>query len=214
MDDKGITRIGMVVIVVVIGAVLAGATLQDRGGSVSVLPAPEKLCPITFHLYPVTSLQANFAADIEKTNATLAQMLVKLRTASLPDADAKSTFVKALNDAFRGSYLAKPVLIDENRKPVFGWEAILTYLQTTIMPKAIYIHPQAVNVYLEYLPLDKQTPAHLKERLGVTDLKFNPNEVDFLATIRTVIAFAPFDPPMEIGNEDPIPHRKICDPIY
>jgi hypothetical protein len=39
-------------------------------------------------------------------------------------------------------------------------------------------------------------------------------EIDFLASIRTVIAFAPYDDPMEIGNLVAIPHRKTCDPIY
>ncbi len=32
--------------------------------------------------------------------------------------------------------------------------------------------------------------------------------------IRTVVAYAPYDDPMEFGNETAIPHRKVCDPIY
>ena len=70
-----------------------------------------------------------------------------------------------------------------------------------------------MNVYLEYLPPENQTDAYLASR-GVRLSGFKASDIDFLASIRTVIAYAPYDPPMDVRNESLIPHRKICEPIY
>jgi hypothetical protein len=64
-----------------------------------------------------------------------------------------------------------------------------------------------------YLPLENQNDAYLTSR-AVKISGFKASDIDFLASIRTVIAYAPFDPPMEVRNESLIPHRKICEPIY
>jgi len=176
-------------------------------------PKPEKVCPITFHLDPVTTLQRNFAAAIEKTNAVLAQKLAGLRTSILghrkvaPDYNEK-TWAKNFQHVFRSTYLKDPVLWGDDGIKYHGWDQIVPYLKN-IMPTTTYINPQSVNVYLEYLPIKSERYVTLNK--GIKDVG---DEIDFLASIRTVIAYAPYDDPMEIGNDAPIPHRKVCDPIF
>ena len=216
MNERRSTKLWMIAIAVIAGTVLLGAALQDSTVVTPVKPKPEKLCPITFHLFPPTSLQNRFARDIEETNAKLAQDLVKWRTAKalLPGYEAdRKTLAGSLTDAYANTYLAHPVLWDENGIAHTGWIEILAYLGT-ILPKAHYIHPQSVNVYLEYLPPDMQTRAYLVGKRSVNLGAYQPGDVDFLAMIRTVIAYSPYDDPMETGNELPIPHRKVCEPIY
>ncbi len=179
-------------------------------------PRPEKVCPITFHLDPVTTLQRNFAAAIEKTNAVLAQKLAGLRLAILgtpktpPNYDEK-TYVDKFRVAFKSTYLKDPVLRGDDRKLYKGWAEIVPYL-AGIVPGTTFLAPQGVNVHLEYLPLEAQKSPELSRRLK--GINVNPEEIDFLAYITTVLAYAPNDDPMEIRNTAPIPHRKICDPIF
>lgn len=216
MNEKKSTKLRMIAIAVIAGTVLAGAALQDPTVVTPVKPKPEKLCPITFHLFPSTSLQGRFARDIEDTNAQLAQDLVNWRTAKalMPGYEADmAKLIDSLEDTYAKTYLAHPVLWDESGIPHVGWELILEYL-ATVLHKATYIHPQSVNVYLEYLPPDMQTGAYLVGKRSVNLGTYQPGDVDFLAMIRTVIAYAPYDDPMEIGNELAIPHRKVCEPIY
>jgi len=215
MNERKSTKLWMVAIAVIAGAVLVGAALQESTVVTPVRPKPEKLSPITFHLFPSTPLQDRFAKDIERTNARLAQDLVDWRTAKALmtgyEADRKK-LAAGLYDTYAGTYLAHPVLWDENGTAHTGWFEILTYLGT-ILPKAHFIHPQSVNVYLEYLPLSHQTDAYLAGKPVI--LKgFTASDIDFLAMIKTVIAYSPYDAPLEMGNESPIPHRKICDPVY
>lgn len=182
-------------------------------------PQPAKLCPITFHLDPTTSLQARLAADTEKANGDLATKLSGFREA-LPahppgTLDRKSWLAHLAAEYgvfFAGTYLAHPILMGEDGLVHRGWRSILYYL-STVVPGTTYIVPQCVNVYLEYLPLKNQNDAYLASR-GVRISGFKASDIDFLASIRTVIAYAPYDPPMEIGNESLIPHRKVCEPIY
>ncbi len=202
-------------IAVISAGVLMAAAAGDPSAMAQTAPKPEKLCPISFHLFPSTSLQNRFARDTEKTNARLAQDLVDWRTAKalLPGYEEdRKKLAGSLADAYAGTYLERPVLWDENGAPHAGWIEILTYLGT-VFAKAHYIHPQSVNVYLEYVPLENQTVDYMKAKL--VNLKGAlPGDVDFLANIRTVLAYAPYDDPLLLGNESPIPHRKVCDPIY
>ena len=201
-------------------SLLAAAASWGQTAFVSQGPKPEKICPITFVLDPVTSLQQRFATDTEKANADLAGILVELRgDVSIPVLAQKCATL------FTGTYLARPVLWTESgtRVPPQGfpgkeyqfWEEVLGYLKSKVIEtdKAIYLHPQSVRVYLEYLPLEHQTDAYMHEKF--VELKGCPsNEIDFLANIRTVLAYAPYDDPLIIGNAAPVPHRKICEPIY
>ena len=216
MNERRSSKLWTIAILVITGSVLAAAARQEGTVNAQVKPKPEKLCPITFHLDPVTSLQTRFARDVEETNAKLAQTLADLRNNLMPAKDSVHVDLRAACEKrFAGTYLANPVLWDEKGDPHTGWfepDGILAYL-TTIMRETTYIHPQTVNVRLEYLPVANQTAKYLDEKR--VDLKgFKPEEIDFLVNIRTVIAYAPYDAPMEIGNGSPIPHRKICDPIY
>lgn len=203
-----------------IAAVAAMAAAGGLAAAGQVPPKPEKICPITFVLEPATSLQQRFARDTEKANADLAKNLVLLRQGMpIPQLAQKCAA------DFEDSYLARPVLWTESGAPVppgdfrgkayQRWEEILEYLRSMVLGRAqaTYLAPQSARVYLEYLPLENQTADYLARKR--VDLKgFPPGDVDFLAEIRTVLAYAPHDDPLLIGNESPIPHRKVCDPIY
>jgi len=215
MNVKRASLGGAVFVLAVSACVLAVATAQVR-------PKPAKLCPITFHLDPST-LQAGYARQIEMTNARLAQDLVTLRSnLAFMSGKVSAELVSGFEHDYRGTYLAFPVLWDEKGVAHTGWGEVLTYL-ATILPKATFIQPQAVNVYMEYIPLRDRTEAKFRERLASTLAKrikssdplwFRPGDIDFLASIRTVLAYAPYDDPIELGNEDPSPHQNLCDPIF
>jgi hypothetical protein len=219
MNERRSSKLWTIAILVITGSVLAAAALQDPTVFIPQRPKPEKICPITFHLDPVTTLQARFAADTERTNGKLATKLSEFRS-SLPahppgEPDTKlwlAHLADEYDDAFAKTYLKAPVLVGEDGLEYKGWHNILVYL-SSVIPHTTYIVPQSVNVYLEYLPLGNQTTEYLLKR-GVRISGFKADEIDFLATIRTVLAYAPYDPPMEIRNEATVPHRKICDPIY
>lgn len=201
---------------ITVGALAVVVAAQVTG----MMPKPDKICPITFVLEPMTSLQQKFARDTEKANADLAVILVELRNGvPIPELAQRCAAEFAL------TYLAMPVLWTESGtsvppekypgKAYQRWEEILKYLKTMVLEKAqaTYVNPQSVRVYLEYLPLEHQTADYLAKKF--VDLKGTPpGDVDFLANIRTVLAYAPYDDPLIIGNGAPIPHRKVCDPIY
>ena len=209
-----------IVAAVVSAGVLMAAARQDPSVIPQARPKPEKLCPITFHLDP-TTLQSGYSRHVERVNARLAQDLVDLRNrAALYDPKLREGLAEEYAKLYSGTYLAFPVLWDEHGEAHTGWFQVLSWLATAL-PVATFIHPQAVNVFMEYLPLANRTEAYLKTKLaatmkqrGRTELWFDYRNVDFLASIRTVLAFAPYDDPVQIGNEDPSPHQNICDPIF
>ena len=59
-----------------VGTLAVIVTAQVTG----TMPKPEKICPITFQLYPGTPLEKNFAAKIEKDNAVLSTFFGELRS--------------------------------------------------------------------------------------------------------------------------------------
>lgn len=218
MKNKRLFEFSAAAVAVVAVALFAAAAFQASGPMplTPLKPKPEKLCPITFHLDPVTSLQKNFATAIEKTNADLAKKLVEFRAilSHAKKEDLKSALVDFAGTCqrdFEGTYLKKPVLWGDDGKTYTGWGAITNYLGA-IMPSTTYLSVQGVHVYLEYLPIKSEKYETFNR--GIKDLGDLPNEIDFLASIRTVLAYASYDDPLEIGNESPIPHRKICDPIF
>jgi hypothetical protein len=210
--ERGLTIWGIAVVILALGG-LAAATLQDAAVMRPVKPKPAKICPINFILDPVTTLQQHYAADIEKTNARLSQDFSFFRDEIIRKSLDFDAFVARCQRTYQGTYLERPVLWGDDGNEYKGWDRISKYL-ASVIPHTTYIHPQGVNVYLEYLPPDMQTEDYLVNKRSVNLRGYRPDEVDFLAMIRTVIAYAPYDDPMEIGNEGPIPHRKICDPIY
>ncbi|HSA96837.1 MAG TPA: hypothetical protein VLJ16_12360 [Acidobacteriota bacterium] len=211
-----IVRRTTLVAVVLVLAASAGLLMV---AAAQVRPKPEKLCPITFHLEP-TTLQAGYSRQIERTNAMLAQDLVGLRSdrAFMSGKVSRELVLRYEND-YQKTYLAFPVLWDEQGVAHTGWAQVLACL-ATILPKATFIQPQAVNVFMEYIPLNERTQAFFESKLTATVAKrggslwFKAGDVDFLASIRTVLAYAPFDDPVVIGNEDPTPHQNVCDPIF
>jgi len=224
MKNERSLKFWAVAAMILAGFVFVAAALQDPMPLAQSRPKPDKICPITFHLDPATSLQKNFAAHIEKTNADLAKKLVELRVLlSHPNKENLKTeladFASTCKTDFEGTYLKNPVLWGDDGKTYPGWGAIVNYLGA-IMPSTTYLGVQSVHVYLEYLPINSNLHKMYNKGIYVTptwDLKGPKDlegEIDFLASIRTVIAYAPYDDPMEIGNAAPIPHRKICDPIY
>jgi len=224
MKNERSLKLRVVAITIVAMAVFMVSAAEEQKPFAPMKPKPDKICPITFHLDPATSLQRNFAAHIERTNAILAQTLADLRLAVLGDAKNlpnynEKNWVLRFGDTFNPTYLKNPILWGDDGKLYKGWIEIIPYL-AWIIPGTTYLTPQSVNVYLEYLPINSNLHKMYNKGIYATptwDLKGPKDlegEIDFLASIRTVIAYAPYDDPMEIGNAAPIPHRKSCDPIY
>ena len=59
MNERRSSKLWAIAILVITGSVLAAAARQEGTVFAQVKPKPEKLCPITFHLDPPTSLQAH-----------------------------------------------------------------------------------------------------------------------------------------------------------
>ncbi len=194
----------------------------------------EKICPITFRLYPNTLLEKNYAARIEKHNAILSEFLSglrsdsnlrkwmeewRVRTTNLKTGDDQGMKIKinelhgflkdkGYADPFTGTYLAEPKLTTEQGVTVIGLPAVLAEL-VRIISNSTYVDAQSVHVYLEYLPF-KSTAYN--EANAKYPPKTPEDEIDIIAHIKTVLAYAPYDAPVTI--EGLLPHRKVCDPIY
>jgi len=212
MKIRRSSLLSAVLVLAVAAGLLAFAGAQVR-------PKPEKLCPITFHLEP-TTLQAGYSRQIEKTNAMLAQDLVDLRdNRAFMGGKISDDLVSEYEKKYQRTYLAFPVLWDEGGEAHTGWRQVLTVL-SAILGKATFIQPQAVDVSMEYVPLKDRNDVFFKTKMAATlerrgkRLWFNSREIDFLASIRTVLAYAPYDDPVMIGNESPSPHQNVCDPIF
>jgi hypothetical protein len=197
-------------------------------------PALEKICPITFELYPGTLLEANYAAKIERDNAKLSTFLGEMRSAGTiksgikswldkarrvqTDAAAMEGEVKALYSLFKerglpnpfvGTYLADPSLTTESGETVTGMAAVLGEL-LRIIDNSTYISAQSVHVYLEYLPSNSQAFKEINAKYPPARPELGP--IDIIAHIKTVLAYAPKDAPVTIEGKEP--HRTICDPGY
>ena len=175
----------------------------------------EKICPITFGLYPDTLLEKNYAAKIERDNAKLATFLGELRGAVYASEKAGLPFdplkwfikhkdAKGAVDPFAGTYLVIPSLTTEKGELVEGVPNVLTEL-TRIITTSTYIDAQSVHVYLEYLPYGSDA-YKAQNPVGTPEEKI----VDIIAHIKTVLAYAPHDAPVTIEGTEP--HRKVCDP--
>lgn len=199
-----------------------------------VMPKPEKICPITFQLYPDTPLEKNFAASIERTNAVLSTFLGELRStagllpwakdwagkaAKIDKADTSQMAnavselhallkAKGLANPFQGTYLADPSLTKENGQTVTGLPAVIAEL-VRIVEGSTYIDAQSVQVYLQYLPSNSTAYADINRAHPDTQRK---GPIDIIAHIYTVLAYAPYDDPVRISGTDG--HRTICDPGY
>jgi hypothetical protein len=203
-------------------------------------PAPppgqdyEKICPISFHLYPGTKLESSCAAKVEKDNARLSAILSAARTSEalegyreavravlavegLPPAE-RAARIEGLRrllgpwladaakaNPFAGTYLEHPKLTTETGVVVIGVEAVVTEL-ARIVAVSTYVDAQSVRVELEYLPFG--SPEYRTAQVKYPPAKPSDEPVDMIAHITTVLAYAPHDDPVRI--EGLLPHRKVC----
>lgn len=214
-------------------AFVAVATFALVATTLLISQGYEKICPITFGLYPGTLLETNYAAKIEKHNAKLSEFLSELRSNSKLSGSIKewlggiakldksddAGLKKRISDLhvnlkrdgyvdpFVDTYLAEPRLTTEQGVTVVGIPAVLAELGR-IISNSTYVAAQSVYVYLQYLPVDSPEFSSIN-----TKYPQKPGEeLDIIAHIKTVLAYAPYDAPVTI--EGTLPHRKTCDPIY
>jgi hypothetical protein len=109
---------------------------------------------------------------------------------------------KAANP-FSGTYLEDPKLTTEEGVTVVGIAAVVVELDR-IVSISTYVDAQSVHVALEYLPIKTAAYDAAQTKYGMIP----GNEVDMIAHIKTVLAYAPKDAPATI--EGLLPHRTIC----
>lgn len=212
---------------------LAAAAVILLTSSLLVSQDYEKICPISFGLYPGTKLETSCAARIEQDNVKLSAFLSDLRMNEdlgrareayriigadrklSPDQRAQQLLaVKARIDAwiksrvtenpFLGTYLEDPKLTTETGATVEGLEAVVAEL-VRIVSSSTYVDAQSVHVALEYLPSNSEEYTAANRRYPA---KKGEAPVDMIAHIKTVLAYAPKDAPATI--EGLLPHRTIC----
>lgn len=214
-------------------ALLVSTALASLPSSRLAGQTNEKICPITFRLYPGTKLESSCAARIEKDNVTLSGFLSELRmneglmkyraTVGAILADARlSPAQRALaiqsqapmveswlkirrgGNPFLGTYLEVPRLTTETGVIVEGLDAVVAEL-ARIVASSTYVDAQSVSVELEYLPYG--SPEYLSAQKEYPDEQ-KKGPVDMIAHIKTVLAYAPHDDPVRI--EGKLPHRYVC----
>lgn len=212
-------------------SVLCAIALQTP---IAPKPKAEKICPITFGLYPGTLLEKHYAAKIEEDNGVLSAFMSQLRSSegllpwakkwadgavSIDKTDSSKVsatvkeFLKILDDKdlanpFEGTYLEEPSLTKENGETVTGVPAVVHEL-IRIVEGSTYVDAQSVQVYLQYLPSNSTEYADINRAHPDTHRK---GPIDIIAHIHTVLAYAPYDDPVRISGTQG--HRTICDPGY
>jgi len=212
-------------------ALLASASAILLASSLLVSQDYEKICPITFRLYPGTKLEISCAARIEQDNVKLSEFLSVLRmnpdvgsyreavrkissTEMLPEqrtralGEQRSLLISRLQknypiNPFLGTYLEFPKLTTEEGVTISGLEDVIAEL-ARIVSASTYVDAQSVHVELEYLPIKTAAYDAAQVKYGMIP----GNEVDMIAHIKTVLAYAPKDAPVTI--EGLLPHRKVC----
>ena len=208
MKKKGSLKAFGIAASVLAAAVFAAALLSAPGKGF------EKVRPFTLELCPTSDLVKNCAAKIEGDNVKLAQFLTDLRAAvaaynkkyeavpperrpAFKPMEWWSGYSKTANP-FAGTYLQKPTLTTEEGTTLTVWEEILAKL-VKVIGGSTYIDVQSVHVCLEYLSYG-----------GERFRKYNTSgdDIDFIAHIKTVLAYAPEDDPITMDGE--LRHRKTC----
>jgi hypothetical protein len=197
---------------------VAASVLAIAVFTAALLSAPredyEKVRPFSVELCPTSDLVKNCAAKVESDNVKLAQFLSDFRT-EVAAFNKKQETVRPENrpafnamdwwksysktaNPFTGTYLQTPKLTTEEGTTLGVWEEILNKL-AEIIGNSTYIDAQSVHVCLEYLPYGSA-----KFRTYNTGW----DDVDFIAHIKTVLAYAPEDDPVTMEGE--LRHRKTC----
>jgi hypothetical protein len=219
---------------VVVLALLVSASAILLASSLLVGQGYEKICPISFRLYPGTKLESSCAARIEKDNVKLSGFLSALRTdegldryraacravladKSLTPADRAARLLglraplgawlmtEYKANPFSGTYLENPKLTTETGVVVEGVEAVVVELARIVL-SSTYVDAQSVRVELEYFPFGSEE--YDAAQIKYPKVKPSDEPVDMIAHITTVLAYAPNDDPVRI--EGALPHRKIC----
>lgn len=216
-------------------ALLVSASAILLASSLLVGQGYEKICPISFRLYPGTKLESSCAAKIEKDNVKLSGVLSALRTdegldryrAAFRAILADKRLTPAERDArildlrtplgawvmaeyrggnpFAGTYLENPKLTTETGAVVEGVEAVVAELARIVMVST-YVDAQSVRVELEYFPFGSEE--YRAAQIAYPPAKPSDEPVDMIAHVTTVLAYAPNDDPVRI--EGALPHRKVC----
>jgi len=163
-------------------------------------PGPAKICPIRIEIAQDSVLASKFAAKIESDNALLATLLSQLRQRIAGEKTANPL----TPEDFSQTYLRDPILTKADGTTIPHWAPIIESLtgQDGIIRGSTYIDVQSVHVTLEYLPFGGGKYVKVNGTTG---------DVDFIARIETLLAYAPTDDPVKI--EGTLCHRKVCEII-
>jgi hypothetical protein len=211
---------------------LASASAILLASSLLVSQDTEKICPISFGLYPGTKLETSCAARIEQDNVRLSAFLSVLRmnedlgsyreavrkiySAEMLPEQRTQEFDRIRNllnawrkykyttNPFSGTYLEDPKLTTEEGVTISGLENVIAEL-ARIVSVSTYVDAQSVRVELEYLPFKSEEFTAANDQYQT---KGGEPPVDMIAHIKTVLAYAPKDAPVKI--EGLLPHRTIC----
>ena len=153
-----------------------------------------KICPFTMEIDPNCVLAKHLATKIEADNALLSAFLIQVRQKTTDEKNPQpvTPVPGDLTPAsFAGTYLKDPVLIKPDGTTIEHWGPILNFLTNAggMIKESTYIDVQSVHATLEYIN--------------------NSVDVDFVAHVETVIAYAPYDAPYILAGETC--HRKVCE---
>lgn len=177
-----------------------GAQVSPRGPLQPLRPGIDKIRPIAFEIGQDSALTKKCAAKVESDNAMLATMLAEMR---LDIAAGKAFDRAAWERRMATTYLKDPVITTEDGQPHPGWANVFDVL-TGIVGRSTYIDAQSVHVSLEYLAY--KSPEYI--RFNGQTAPALADEIDFVAHIKTVLAYAPNDDPVRI--EGALRHSKVC----
>jgi hypothetical protein len=197
----------------------------------------EKICPITFGLYPGTTLESSCAARVEKDNVRLSAFLSALRMDEALDryraefrdilADKRLTpadrdmrlmdirpLLKTWIEARFGHLKNNPFLGTYLESPVLTTETgiVVEGLEAVVGELARIVmastYVDAQSVRVELEYLPYGSDGFRAAQVKYPPAKAGDPPVDMIAHIATVLAYAPKDAPPRIAGL--LPHRTVC----
>jgi hypothetical protein len=188
MKNKRSFKFPALVVTIITVMIFAAAALQAQKTGF------DKICPISFELSPSSILTTNCAAKVESDNAMLAIWLAQQRQKTgiirVPIYGSEKVTKASSTVDFDVTYLKNPTLRLADGKEFIGWDDIIPVLTGPkgIIQNSTYIDVQSVHVDLEYVKGD--------------------DNIDFIAHVKTVLAYAPYDDPVTIQGV--LCHQRIC----
>ena len=216
---------------------LASAAAILLASSLLVSQDYEKICPISFGLYPGTKLESSCAARIEQDNVKLSGFLSDLRTNKILRgsgfnewrdkvkeiiADKTSEREKALPlknmsrdlfDILERSKTVNPFSGTYMEHPKLSTEEGITVVGIAAVVVeldrivSVSTYVDAQSVHVELEYLPYKSDKYMAAN-NIYGTKNGEPPVDMIAHIKTVLAYAPKDAPVKI--EGLLPHRTIC----